>query len=325
MTHFDVHRGGLTANTPCPSDLELARFVEGTLPPDLRARMVAHLAECDDCREVVATVVAAQEGEDGPAGVTAPEPEPPASAAPEHASSEPAPPSSRLGAAITWAGGLAAAALLVFAVRGISTNQEPPVVAADAAVWSDVAQAVGPARAIEARLSGLSTHVPLGAPTRSAAADSGFAAQALAARLTERAAGPTATDVERRAVRHAAAVAALLAGRADDAVAQLEAALADTTAAASERADLLADLAAALGTRADTTTRAHWAAALTAADQALALDGRHEAARFNRALALERLGRGEAALAAWRDIADDAATASGWRDEAARHARALVP
>ena len=51
----------------------------------------------------------------------------------------------------------------------------------------------------------------------------------------------------------------------------------------------------------------------------------HEAARFNQALALERLGRREAALAAWRDIADHGALSAGWRDEAARHARALVP
>jgi Putative zinc-finger len=57
VTHFDVHRGGLTPGTACPSALDLARFVEGTVPPDTRALLVSHLDECDDCREVVATVV----------------------------------------------------------------------------------------------------------------------------------------------------------------------------------------------------------------------------------------------------------------------------
>ncbi|MBL8136763.1 MAG: hypothetical protein JNL48_09090 [Acidobacteria bacterium] len=277
--------------------------------------MVTHLAECDDCREVVATVVAAQEGEHRTTAVTAPVPAPLA----------PASSPSWRRAPGTWVGALAAAALLVFAVRIASMRPEAPSVAPDATVWSEVARVVGPARAIEARLSGLPAHVPLGAPTRSAGGDGGFAAQALAARLAERAALPGADAGERRAVRHVAAVAALLAGRTDDAIERLEAALAAAPAAAPERADLLADLAAAHGVLADTTTRERWTSALTAADQALTVDAAHGAARFNRALALERLGRREVALAAWRDIAADAATAAGWREEAARHARALVP
>ncbi|WP_291990410.1 zf-HC2 domain-containing protein, partial [Luteitalea sp.] len=74
MTSFDIHRGGRPPATPCPSDLELALFVEGTLPPDSRDRMVTHLAECDDCREVVATVVAARAVDDlsAPAPAAAP-------------------------------------------------------------------------------------------------------------------------------------------------------------------------------------------------------------------------------------------------------------
>lgn len=312
MTHFDVHRGGLP-DTPCPSDLELARFVEGTLPADARTRMVAHLAGCDDCREVVATVVAAQDVDQ--LNTAAPAPAVPPSA----------PSRSWLRTPAAWVGALSAAALLAVAVRVVSVRPEAPAAATDAAAWTEVAQVVGPARVIEPRLSGLPAHVPLRPPTRAAGAEAGFAAEALAARLAERAALPTADAAARRAARHAAAVAALLAGRADDAVAQLDAALADTSVAAFERADLLADLAAAHGALADTTAREHWSRALAAADQALMIDGAHGAARFNRALALERLGRRDAALAAWRDIAGDPATAAGWRDEAARHARALVP
>jgi tetratricopeptide (TPR) repeat protein len=320
VTQFDVHRGGLPPDSPCPPDLDLARFVEGTLPPDARALMVTHLAECDDCREVVATVVAAQEVDDLTAPVT-----PPAGAAVAAAPAGAASAPSWLRAPGVWAGALAVAALAVIAVRVVSTRPAAPAVAAEASAWSELARVVGPARALEARLSGLPAYVPLQPPTRSAGAEAGFAAQALAARLAEKAALPAADTAARRAARHAAAAAVLVAGRADEAVTRLDAALAETPAAAPERADLLADLAAAHAAVADVTTREHWTAALAAADQALALDRGHGAARFNRALALERLGHREAALAAWRDIAEDAATAAGWRDEAARHARALVP
>lgn len=316
MTPFDIHRGGLSPETPCPSDLDLARFVEGTLPPDTRIRMVTHLAECDDCREVVATVVAAQDVDDLPAPAAVPAAAAPGTPAPLDAA---APSWRRASGACVAA--LAVAAMAIFAVRVASTRPGGRGVVVGASVWTELAQVVGPARTLEARLSGLPAHVPLRAPTRSASADAGFAAQAVAARLAERAALPTADA----AARHAAAVAALVAGRADAAVTRLDAALAETPASAPERADLLADLAAAYAALAGVTTRDHWASALTAADQALALNGAHETARFNRALALERLGRRDGALAAWRDIAEDAAIAAAWRDEAARHAGALVP
>lgn len=326
MTQFDVHRGGLPPDTPCPSDLDLARFVEGTLPPDARELMVAHLAGCDDCREVVATVVAAQDVESpadsAPAPVPSPVPVPPAM--PAHpANSFPAP--SRLRVPAVWAGVVAVAALAVIAVRVVSMRPDRPVTATDTSVWSELARVVGSARTIEPRLSGLPAHVPLQPPSRAVGAEAGFAAQALAARLAERAALPSTDAAARRAARHAAAVAALVAGRAEEAVTRLDATLAETPAAAPDRADLLADLAAAHGALADMTTREHWTAALAAADQALATDATHGAARFNRALALERLDRRDAARAAWQDLAADAAVPAGWREEAARHARALVP
>ncbi len=322
MTHFDIHRGGLTPDTPCPSDLDLARFVEGSLPPDGRTRMVAHLAECDDCREVVATVVAAQDVE----AVSAPAPFVPVPATTSTAPGVPAAPvhSCRRHGPGTWAAAVAVAALAVIAVRVVVTRPEAPGSVADTPAWTELAQVVGPARAIEARLSGFATHVPLEPPTRAAGADAGFAAQALAARLAEEAALP-ADPAVRRAARHAAAVAALVAGRANDAVTRLEAALAEVPATAPERADLLADLAAAHAELAEVTTREHWTAALAAADEALALDAAHGAARFNRALALERLDRTAEAREGWSAIAADATVPAGWRDEAAGHARALIP
>ena len=267
--------------------------------------MVAHLAECDDCREVVATVVAAQDVE----AVSAPTP--------------PVSPSWLRGPG-RWAAAVAVAALAVIAVRVVVTRPNAPAGVADTPAWTELAEVVGPARAIEARLSGLATHVPLEPPTRAAGADAGFAAQALAARLAEEAALP-ADPAVRRAARHAAAVAALVAGRANDAVTRLEAALAEVPATAPERADLLADLAAAHAELAEVTTREHWTAALAAAEEALALDAAHGAARFNRALALERLNRTAEAREGWSAIAADAAVPAGWRDEAAGHARAPVP
>lgn len=306
MSHFDVHRGGRPPATPCPSDLELARFVEGTLPPDSRDRIVLHLAECNDCREVVATVVAAQEVDD----LSAPAPAP--ALASRHVPG-------------TLDAALAVAAPAATAARDTSPGLGAGRVAAAASVWTELAQAVGPVRTLEARLSGLPAHASLEAPTRSGPADAGSAAQAVAARLAERAALPMADAADRRVARHTAAVAALVAGRAREAVTLLDAALADTPAMAPGRADLLADLAAAHAALTDMPAHARWTAALTAADEALAIDAAHAAARFNRALALERLDRREAALAAWRDIAGDTAIATGWREEAARHAGALVP
>lgn len=318
MTPFDVHRGGSPPDTPCPSDLELARFVEGTLPADARTRMVSHLATCDDCREVVATVVAAQEADGALTPAAAFTPAAPADAVPRL-------PTSSLRSVAIRAGAFAAAALIVFAVRGVTTRLDPPAGVADASDWSELAQVVGAARTIEPRLSGLPAHVPQRPPTRAVSSDAGFAAQALAARLAERAALPSADARARRTARHLAAVAALVAGRAEDAVARLEAVLAELPATPSERANLLADLSAAYGAMAGLTTGDQWAAALSAADQALAADAGHEAARFNRALALERLDRSAEALAAWQSLAADAAVLPGWRDEAARHARGLAP
>jgi anti-sigma factor RsiW len=145
VTHFDIHRGGLTPDTPCPTDLDLARFVEGSLQPDARTLMVAHLAECDDCREVVATVVAAQDVEP----VTAPAPPVPAPRA-----TVAAPVTSFWLRGPTWAAAVAVAALAVVTVH-VVTRPDAPAGIADTSAWTELAQVVGPARAIEARLSGL--------------------------------------------------------------------------------------------------------------------------------------------------------------------------
>ena len=300
---------GATARALCPTDLDLARFVEGTLGAGPRAVVMTHLADCDDCREVVATVVAAAPGraEDEDDGG------PPA----------PAPWWRRRPAQVAAA--LAVAATVVFALRlGPSGAPERPAAPED--IWPEVAAAVGPARAIEARLSGMNTHVPLAPPTRASAAEVDFGAQALAARLGDAAtAAAAATDRDvRRAARHAAGVAALVAGRAGESITLLEAALADAPPGAPARADILADLSAAHAEAAETSSRDRWELAVGAADAALAEHPTHAAARFNRALALERLARTDDALGAWRELAADGTLGAGWRDEAAGHVRDLA-
>src|SRR5262249_29566997 len=42
----------------CPSDADLAALLDGALDAEGRARVLAHLADCEDCREVVAGAAA---------------------------------------------------------------------------------------------------------------------------------------------------------------------------------------------------------------------------------------------------------------------------
>lgn len=314
MTDIVSHPVGVSspASMPpsCPTDLELARFVEGTLDQAARGQVLEHLDACDDCREVVATAAAAL-GEDSGERADIP--------------LLVSPPWWRR-RATTWTAAVAMAALAVFALR-IATMPAPAAGDAQALAdpWSAIAEAVGPSRRVEARLSGLPAHVPLAPPTRAATPDADFALQALAGRLADAAAAPIPDFAARAAARHAAGAAALVAGRPADAVALLESALADTPAAAAARAAILADLSAAHAELGEMTSREHWTTALRAADDALALDASNAAARFNRALALERLARTDEALAAWHALADDASAAAAWREEAAGHVRALVP
>lgn len=311
MSHIDT-RTGPPALAACPADLDLARFVEGTLPAAARSRLVTHLDQCDDCREVVATVVAAL----------------PEVAATADEDAAPAPRVWWLRRPATWATAAAMAAMVVFALRTGTPPPEGPGHLAAANSWVDVATAVGAVRSVEARLSGLPAHVPLASPTRAGTPDAALGLQALASRYGAAAGTPAADPSARRAARHLGGVANLVAGRAPEAIALLEAALADAPPASALRADVLADLSAAhaeFAEFAEMSSRQHWAQALRAADDALALDATHAAARFNRALALERLGRADDARRAWQALAADGTLAPGWRDEAAGHVRALAP
>ncbi len=271
----------------CPSDIDLATFVDGDLPTDARARIVTHVAACDDCREVVALVSleAAQREQQQQART----------------------PRFRRRRLLA---GLAAALAASLAVVLIPRAPTPP-----ASAWRDIEAAMGPERTIAARLSVERVYRPLASPTRSASAEAAptnFELEAVAARLRETAErDPTPGNL------HAAGVAALVVGRTDDA----QRALAQAATSDRVSAGLFADLAAAYATRAarhgsgSPAATADWLSAAEAAERACAADPGGAAGWFNRALALEGLGRAEASQA-WQDYAQRFPTDDGWRADA---------
>lgn len=294
---------------PCPTELDLARFVDGTLPEADRAAMIEHLADCDDCREAV---VMAAEAPDLAAGRPVASPAPAAVDAPVESPALPsARPARRYGPWAAAAAGLAAT--VVFAIQ----LQRPPASSPEGIAgdpWEAITSAVGPTRQVEARLAHVAGHVALAVPTRAVAAQATtFAAAAVAARLADGIAAAPAD--QRAAASHAAGVAALVAGQPGPALKLLDAAV----VASPGSADRLSDLAAVHLTIAASGSRLHWLAALEACDAALRREPGLAAARFNRALALEGLGRLDEARESWRVLAADAADDQGWRDEAVTH------
>ncbi|HVT46109.1 MAG TPA: tetratricopeptide repeat protein [Thermoanaerobaculia bacterium] len=197
-----------------------------------------------------------------------------------------------------WWIGLAAAAVLVAALA-------IPLVR-DSGRWSSgsirslVAAAPNDARPIEPRLSGGFAWAPVARVMRGAE-DRASARLLLADHEIQQALE------KRRTARtlHAAGVADALLGRTGSAVAKLR----EASELASGDASIRSDLAAAHYAGGD------YEASLQEADKALALDPDQGEARFNRALALEALGRRDEALAAWNDYLaiDDS---SEWAGEA---------
>lgn len=268
----------------CPTDPELASFVDGDLTSEARAGIVAHLAWCGACREVVAT------------------------ASLDAAARDPAPVAwhRRRGVCFAVAAGLVAALALMAMPRLTAP--------APGSVWSELAQAAGEERGEDGRLSGIDHYRPMRGPSPGAEWDepeAGPELEALAARLQA-----TATEQPSPANLHAAAIAALMMGRADDAVRQLTRAAAPAGASAG----LFADLAAAHAARAvrsptPQAATADWLGAVEAAERACGAGPRLPAAWFNRAIALQGLGR-RAAAQAWQDYLTRFPDEDGWRTEA---------
>jgi tetratricopeptide (TPR) repeat protein len=164
-------------------------------------------------------------------------------------------------------------------------------------------------RTVEGRLDGFE-HVRFSAPRSLRRVVPGLALSAEAERLT-------GSDAQ---MLHARGVALLLTGDVRSALPLLEAA----TRRKPEDAALQSDLAAGYLVAGSGGDRARLRRALAAADVAIALSPSFASAHFNRAVALERLGRREEALAAYGRAAR-LESSSAWREETVARMSRLRP
>lgn len=257
-----------TPRLGCPEPEDLAAFADGTLPRGARATIELHLADCETCREVLADTVSLSHEHLGPTLFGLPR---------RH---------------VLRGGGaaLALAASIVLILR-IQPDLLPFGQSPD---YARLIAAVGQNRTVEARLTGGFAYAPLKPTTRGARdlVNEDFALLTAKSELEERAqATPTPAN------RHAAALAQLVAGDADAAIAALESVVRDEPG----RAAYHSDLAAAYIARGRTWDRRDdLEKAKAAADRAITLEPSLEEAYFNRALALEALGEVREAEAAYR-------------------------
>jgi tetratricopeptide (TPR) repeat protein len=176
-----------------------------------------------------------------------------------------------------------------------------------------------PVRPVEGRLMGGFAYAPPPSPTRGGADRLGRAwsgeVKIATATLQSYAEGTTSADV-----RAALGVALIVDGDLDDAIIALEQAAKDRPNDAATHANL----SAAYLARARWFNHPEdWPKALAAAERAATLDANAPEPSFNRALALEGLGRTEDAAKAWADYVSRDRD-SGWGREAEGRRRALL-
>jgi tetratricopeptide (TPR) repeat protein len=270
----------------CLSPETLAALATGRLSSADRMTAEAHLAQCEDCYEVFADILRLAPSV------------PTVSATPK--------------AAIYWdtqrlvALAAAAVVVLVSGWSGWRIWQEPDRQITRAV--TQLAQAVGGERSIEARVSGGFAWGPPPVTTRGATA-APLSLDAQAAALTIR---RLATTHKTTRALDALGVAMLLEGDVEGAITTLE----ESVALDPADARALSDLAAARSER-WRRTRAPLDAtlALDAAERALLLTPASAEVRFNHALAVEALGLRDLAIEGWRHYLDVDAT-SQWATEA---------
>lgn len=267
----------LNETTPCLSDETLAAFAEGTVDAKTRAAVLAHIETCSECMSAVLSATAHFDEE---RDVIAPRRLP-----------------------VGWLA--VAAMLLVIVGAAMLVHRRDPLAGL-------VAVAPHSARVVEPRLSGGFAWAAYAGSDR-AASEKVSAEQlkvaGVAGELIERAESHHDVDAQ-----HAAGVAMVMVGKPADAIATLEAAVAQK-----ENAAALSDLAAARYAAASQLGRASlYPMALAAADRALAIEPNLAEALFNRALILERMGVTAEARAAWeRYLRVD--PSSQWATEARAH------
>ncbi|HEY3380789.1 MAG TPA: zf-HC2 domain-containing protein [Vicinamibacterales bacterium] len=285
----------------CPDPETLAALMDGRVSGRQRRRVESHIEACEDCRAVVAeSVIAERELE--------------LRAADRSGTEAVDSMSGTVRRPWLWPtlGVLTAAAVLIVAIvvpwrRGLpsgNTEARPE--------RAELVAAVGPHRPFEARLTGGFAFGPLQPVLRSGEGEASAPAEVRLAAAKLEAAARTHRSSEAQA---AFAASELILGHLDSAIGLLE----DAAARAATNPAWWSDLAAARLVRArhdDSPTNLD--RALDAADRALALRPSLPEALFNRALALEALGRSSDARAAWKAyLAVDAH--SPWAAEARRH------
>ena len=293
MTDSRIGRGVPTA---CLDDETVASFVEGTIDAEGRTHVVAHVATCADCYELVAEVLRT-DSELEPKAVVPPVPFP---VPPPTASPVPVltPARSNRRMFVAAAGIIAVAASVFFVVSNRGSQLDPLV------------EIVGNERLTLARPTGGFRYGALKSPVRGAREVQSYQLQAEALQLQERAAGSKSPrDL------HAAGVALMLVGDFAESVSLLQSA----SQAEPRNAQYKSDLGAAQMTRfVNRGSDSDATAALATFDEALSLSPSLPEALFNKAALLQQLERFSEAVAAWNTYLEAAAEPE-WREEATRN------
>lgn len=292
-------------NTPeirrpeCPDAGQLAAFADGALSPAERQHIESHVAACEDCYEALVEIAA----------ITSVLSEPAAPAVPVPA------PRSIARRSILWIGGTLAAAAGILLVLNLWASTRPDALGL---ALTSLAQARREAGLGFGRLSLDRTWAPPSAVLRSGSA----AAETLDALKVRSAAQElrvlTDQDRSRRGL-HTRGLA-LVASREYDAAADaFSQALEQPGGSKEDDAIIRSDLSAVwLERNRISGETADADRALAEAERALSSVPQHLQATFNRALALDALGRPEARQA-WQAYIDlDRNEAAGWRAEATR-------
>jgi tetratricopeptide (TPR) repeat protein len=286
---------------PCPDAETLGAYLDGRLAQDERARVTAHVADCDDCYFVVteAAQIPSTAAELEPELITVRR---------KWWESK----------AVVWsssfAGALATAAMLWLAVGGdwLKSRADTAAMRKSLALQAALVAAVGNERLVEPRLTGGFAYGPLRGTVRSG--------QSFVARVSPDV-RIAAAQIEKEDLANRTALTLRALAAAKIALGDVEAAVTALEAGADRPTPdprTLSDLAAAYIIRATRMNQPQdFTKAVTAADRAVKADPKLAEAWFNRAYALERLSLPEA-RDAWADYlkVDDR---SGWADEARQH------
>jgi CHAT domain-containing protein len=302
------------SKTPCPDAETLAAWVDHGVTTHEHAHITAHVAACDDCRSIVASVLhfhdETVETLTDQAGPACPAPLPVVT---------PTPFSTSTRTRKRWLSGVVGGGLVAAAAVLLAIGLEPEVIREWQAARRITAlvRAANGERTVEARLTGGFPHGPLRTPVRAGgAADeaSRWPLLAAAGEIREEASThPSAVNL------HGLGVAALVLGEYDEAIRALE----DAVSEEPENGRYQSDLAAAYLARAQATDRPEdLTRALTAVERALKADPTLIEARFNRALTLERLSLSDQARVAWQEYLQHDAD-SPWRDEVQQHLQTI--